>query len=266
VWRLAVVGNLALDVVDGRAPRPGGGPFHCARALRALGVPAVVATQCAAEHRAALVPPLVALGVPVGWRPATATARFTIRYSGDSRAMTVEGLGDPWTAEDVRGWLAAALGRSAWVHAAGLARSDFRAETLAELARGRRLSLDGQALVRPARTGPLRLDGEFDPAVLEHVSLLKLGEEELEATGRELADLGVPEVLVTRGSRGSLVYADGRLEEVPARPVAGPVDPTGAGDAFVAVYLVARAAGQRPAAAARRATGLVADLLAGRLA
>src|SRR5918992_1602228 len=76
MWRLAVVGNLALDVADGRAPRPGGGPLHCARALRALGVPAVVATQCAAEHRAALVPPLVALGVPVAWRPAQATAAF----------------------------------------------------------------------------------------------------------------------------------------------------------------------------------------------
>jgi sugar/nucleoside kinase (ribokinase family) len=266
VWRLAVVGNLALDVVDGRPPRPGGGPFHCARALRALGVPAVVAAQCAPENRPALVSPLVALGVPVAWRPSSATAAFTIRYSGESRAMTVDGVGDPWTPEDARGWLAGALGRSEWVHAAGLARSDFPAETLAGLARGRRLSLDGQALVRPAHTGPLQLDADFDPAVLEHVTLLKLAGEELEATGREPADFGVPEVLVTRGSRGSLVYAAGRVEEVRARPVTGPVDPTGAGDAFVAAYLAARAAGQRPVAAARRAAALVADLLAGLVA
>jgi gamma-glutamyltranspeptidase/glutathione hydrolase len=46
------------------------------------------------------------------------------------------------------------------------------------------------------------------------------------------ARLGVPEVVVTLGARGSLVYAGGRTEEVPARPVAEDVDPTGAGDAF----------------------------------
>src|SRR5918992_2185 len=262
MWRLAVVGNLALDVVDGRPPRPGGGPFHCARALRALGTQAVVATRCAAQHRAALVPPLVALGVPVAWRPAQATAAFTIRYSGEARSMTVDGLGDPWTPDDARGWIAGAVGRSEWVHAAGLARSDFPAESLAELARGRRLSLDGQALVRPGRTGPLELDADSAPAVLEHVTVLKLAEEELEATGREPADFGVPEVLVTRASRGSFVYAGGRVEEVRARPV-GSADLTGSGDAFMAAYLAARAAGQRPLGAARRATALVYGLLAG---
>jgi sugar/nucleoside kinase (ribokinase family) len=155
-----------------------------------------------------------------------------------------------------------ALGRAEWVHVAGLARSDFPSETLAELARGRRISLDGQALVRPGATGPLVLDAEFDPAVLERVSVLKLAEEELEAIGRKPHELGVPEVLVTRGSRGSLVWAGGRLEVVPARPVTGR-DPTGAGDAFVAAYLVSRYSGLPPVASARRATAVVAAVLAG---
>jgi sugar/nucleoside kinase (ribokinase family) len=262
VWRLGVVGNLSLDVVEGRAPRPGGGPFHCARALRALRAPAVVATKCAPEDRRALLPPLIALGPHVEWRPARSTAAFAMSYAGDRRLMTVEALGPAWTPEEAGGWLREALGRAEWVHVAGLARSDFPAETLAELARGRRISLDGQALVRPAATGPLVLDGGFDPSVLEHVSVLKLAEEELEAIGREPEDLGVPEVLVTRGSRGSLVWAGGRLEEVPARAVTGR-DPTGAGDAFVAAYLVSRYSGLPPAPAARRATAVVAAVLAG---
>ncbi|MDP9262502.1 MAG: PfkB family carbohydrate kinase [Actinomycetota bacterium] len=42
------------------------------------------------------------------------------------------------------------------------------------------------------------------------------------------------------------------------------VDPTGAGDAFGAAYLSARASGHAPASAARRATALVAALLLGR--
>ena len=46
-----------------------------------------------------------------------------------------------------------------------LTRADFPADVLAALARDRRLALDGQALVRPRRTGPLVLDADFDPAV-----------------------------------------------------------------------------------------------------
>jgi sugar/nucleoside kinase (ribokinase family) len=264
VWRLGVVGNLSRDVVDGRPPRVGGGPFHCARALHRLATRAVVVTKCAESDRAALLPRLVALGLPVEWRPAAATAAFSMSYSDGERAMTMDAVGDAWTPDDARGWVADALGRAVWVHVAALARSDFPPETLAELARGRRISLDGQGLVRNARTGPLALDGDFDPAVLDQVSVLKLAEEEYEAIGREPAEFGVPEVLVTRGARGSHVWAGGRLEEVPARPVDPRFDPTGAGDAFIAAYLDARCTGHPPASAAKRATAVVAAVLAGR--
>src|ERR671937_275401 len=70
------------------------------------------------------------------------------------------------------------LCRASWVHVGALAHSDFPAETLAELARERLVSLDGQGLVRPARTGPLELDAGYDPEVLRHVSVLNLAEEE----------------------------------------------------------------------------------------
>ena len=101
------------------------------------------------------------------------------------------------------------------MHAAPLLRSDFPAETLAALARGRHLSLDGQGLVRSPETGPLRLDADFDPAMLEHVQILKLAEEEAEVIGA-IDRLGVPEVLVTFGPRGSCVYYEGRAEDVGA--------------------------------------------------
>jgi hypothetical protein len=77
-----------------------------------------------------------------------------------------------------------------------------------------------------------------------------------------LASLGVPEILVTFGSEGSLVFADGRLEPVPARTLPDGVDPTGAGDAFSAAYLVSRSAGYAPVPAARRASAVAADVLA----
>jgi sugar/nucleoside kinase (ribokinase family) len=262
---LAVVGNLSRDHVDGAPPRVGGPPYHAARALRVLGGPALVATKCAEADRRELLPPLIALGVPVLWRGGSSTAAFSFGYDGDRREMTVDALGDAWSPAEVRD-----LGRARWVHVGAVARSDFPAQTLAELARDRRMSLDGQGLVRPERTGPLELDADYDPEVLRHVSVLKLAEEEARVlvgkpTEKALRSLDVPEVIVTLGSRGSLVLAKGGLEHVAAVPVAGEIDPTGAGDAFAVTYLASRQGGHAPVAAARRATTVVAGLLGGRL-
>jgi sugar/nucleoside kinase (ribokinase family) len=266
VPRLAVVGNLSRDLVDGGPPRVGGPPFWAARALRALETPSVVIAKCAAADRALLVRPLVALGIPVLWLGGASTAAFSIRYEGDRREMTVDGIGDPWSPRDVR-----KLGDARWIHVGALAQSDFPPETLAELAAGRRRILfDGQGLVRPPTTGPLELHGNYDPEVLRHVTVLKLAEEEAQALVGEpdeaaLRALEVPEIVVTLGSRGSLVYADGRLERVATQAVGGAVDPTGAGDAFAVAYLAARAGGHAPVPSARRAGALVTGLLARRL-
>ena len=90
--------------------------------------------------------------------------------------------------------------------------------------------------------------------------VLKLNDEEAELMG-DPSELPVPEVLVTHGSRGATVYAGGRTDEVPAYAIGA--DPTGAGDGFCAAYIVSRSAGLAPAAAARRATAVVASVLAG---
>ncbi|MDQ5820196.1 MAG: PfkB family carbohydrate kinase, partial [Actinomycetota bacterium] len=233
---LGVIGNLSRDIVGRTPPRVGGGPYYAARALRELGRRSALAVRCSPEDRRAFVPKLAALGVPVTWRASSVTTTFSFRYEGERRLMRVEAVGDPWTPEDVRSWAGDAIGRADWVHAAPLLRSDFSADTLAELARGRRLSFDGQGLVRRPEVGSLRLDAEFEPELLRFVSVLKLAEEEAEVLVGDLdeaslASLGVPEVVVTLGSRGSLVVVDGRLERVTARAAKGRVDPTGAGDA-----------------------------------
>jgi sugar/nucleoside kinase (ribokinase family) len=266
---VAVIGNLTRDTVAGAPPRVGGPAFYAARALRVLGTNGRVVTRCAAADRRALVTRVIELGLPVAWAPGERTAAFSFHYRGDERVMTMDELGDPWTPEDARGWAGRGLGRADWVFVGALARTDFPAETLAELGRGRRLLLDGQGLVRAARTGPLTLDGEVDRDVLRQATILKLAEEEavVLAGSTEPDDvraLGVPEVVVTLGSRGSLLVAGARAERIPVRPVGGRVDPTGAGDAFCAAYLDARASGHGPPSAARRASALVSGLLLGR--
>ncbi|HZO96440.1 MAG TPA: PfkB family carbohydrate kinase [Gaiellaceae bacterium] len=255
---IALLGNLARDLFPDRPPAPGGAPYHAARALRSIDTPGVIYARCAEEDREELVPPVARLGTPVRYVPGRSTASFLIAYEGHVRSMGVEAAGDTWLPEDVP----ELPPRVRWVHVAPLLRSDFPAGTLAAIARGRRLSLDGQGLVRAPELGPLRLDADYDPAMLAHVAVLKLAEEEAEVLG-DPAALPVPEVLVTHGPVGATVYAEGRCEHVHAFEV--DADPTGAGDAFSIAYVAARAAGLPPMTAARRATGVVAEMLAASL-
>ena len=251
--RLALVGNLSRDVVDGGPPRIGGGAFYAARAWRALGARATIFTRCGPDERNEYSRRLISVGLPVVMLPGTATTAFSFYYVDSVRVMTVEHTGDAWTPADAR-----QITPGAWVHVAPLLRSEFPVDTLAALARGRRLSFDGQGLVRVAQEGPLQLDGNFDREMLRHLQILKLAEEEAEVIGG-VDRLGVPELLVTYGPKGSRVYYKGRWETVGAWPVAS--DPTGCGDAFSAGYLAGRARGLAPVSAARRATALVSAML-----
>jgi sugar/nucleoside kinase (ribokinase family) len=260
---LAVIGPLARDVVDGRDSRIGGGPWYAARALRALRQEAVVVAKCGEAERRPYLRRLAALGLPVSLAAAGETTAFSFRYdAAGRREMHVEAIGESWRDGDEP---ERALRRVEWVHVAPLLRDDFPPEALERIAHRRRVLLDGHGLVRARRPGPLALDADFDRALLHHVSILKLADEEAEAIlgdGRleELRGLGVPEVVVTFGAGGSLVLTRDAAVRVTARPARG--DPTGAGDAFSVAYLNARAGGHRPVSAARRASALVSALLA----
>jgi sugar/nucleoside kinase (ribokinase family) len=262
VRQLAVIGPLARDIVDGTAPTIGGGPWYAARALRALRQEAIVVAKCGEPERRSYLLSLAALGLPVSLAAAGETTAFSFRYEPDgSRQMSVDAIGESWSEGDEP---ERALRRVEWVHVAPLLRDDFPPETLERIGRRRRLLVDAHGLVRARQLGPLVLDADFEPALLRHVSILKVAEEEAQTILghddlEELRGLGVPEVVVTFGAGGSLVLTKDASVRVAARPVGG--DPTGAGDAFSIAYLSARAGGHRPISAARRASALVSALL-----
>jgi len=251
---IALLGNLARDLFRGEPPRPGGAPVHAARVLPRLGVSARIYGRCALADRDLLVPPASALADQICYVPGSSTASFSISEEGERRSMEVLALGDTWQPSDVPTLPASVR----WIHVAPLLRSDFPAATLAALGQGRRLSLDGQGLVRAGRLGRLELNADYDPALLRPVWVLKLSEEEADVLG-DLAALSVPEVVVTRGPTGATVYAAGGAEDIPATAIGG--NHTGTGDAFAIAYLAARSAALEPGDAARRATALVASLL-----
>ena len=258
---IGVIGHLARDVVAGAPPQIGGGPWHAGRALRTFRHDAIVVAKCG---DASLRPKLSSLGIPSTVTVDGAQTGFSFSYDADGvRTMAVESIGEPWRPEDVPD---GTLRGVEWMQVAPLLRGDFDADMLAWLARGRRLLLDAQGLVRRRELGPLVLDGDFDPALLRHVDVLKLADEEAraiigDADLESLRSLGVPEVLVTFGLKGSLVITPELSVHVPAHPL--DVDPTGAGDAYSVGYVAARADGHAPVSAARRATAVVAAMMHG---
>jgi sugar/nucleoside kinase (ribokinase family) len=260
---VAAMGHITRDVVEGAPPRPGGGVFYATRALARLGADAHVQASCSAEDRPVLLPPLEAFGLPVTWQESSTTTVYSFHYEGDRRIMRQDAVGDPWTPAQALEAAADAI----WIDVCSLTRTDFPPETLAALdPGGRQLLVDLQGLVRTPTTGPLQTDANVGD-VLKFVEILKLNDEEAATLvgGAEpelLHSLGVPEVILTLGSQGAWVVTPGLVEYVPAAPVDGSVDPTGAGDTYSVTYLVQRAAGAEPVEAARVAAETVSAFLA----
>lgn len=261
---VTVLGNLAVDRIDGRPPSAGGCPTFAGLPLQAIGGGRIV-TRAALADAPLFDDVLQGSGVPVDLLAAASTSAFGLHYAGDHRAMTVDAIGPTWSPDD----LDAAAIRTEWVHVAPLLRTDFPASTLAALAaRGHRVAYDGQGLVRAARLGPLRVDADFDSGVFEALSILKLADDEAPMlTGgapfdeRHAVALGVPEIVVTYGSRGCDLFVDGERDHVPPAFAVSGVHATGAGDTFTVAYVGARARGDTPRAAAEAASQLVSELL-----
>ena len=260
---VTVLGNFSVDYVDDGPPTPGGCPVFAAMALAAMGHPGRVVARLSRDDLPLFQPVFDRYGELIAplWTPRTSS--FALRYQDGGRRLNVNAIGEPWAESEVE---AAAIGTE-WVHLAPLLRGDFPLEFLRALtARGHRVSLDGQGLVRVPRLGRLRLDDEFDRGLLDSIEVLKLNQEEADALAGGPFDtptatrLGIAEVLVTFGPGGCDLYLDGERNHIPARAVAG-VQTTGTGDAFMVSYLADRAAGLAPLEAAKRASEMVAEML-----
>ena len=270
---IAIVGQRVLDRIEVDdepvVERLGGSPLFAAHALLARGYAFRVGTRGGDE---ALRAPLAALVPDLVVGPARSTYCSHLRLRpGGVRDQGMAAFGDPFTPADVTGWLAPVL-RGARAAVCGAQwRDDFRGEALAALATdGRRVYLDAQGPARPARIGPIALEGPLDPALVTGVDVLKASEEEAAALlgGEDVAAVaraGIPVVVITRGERGATVHVGGQAADVGATPVLGLADTVGAGDAFLALMAAAEVEdGLPPIPAAQRACEGVAALLRAR--
>jgi len=265
---LTVLGNVAIDRVDGAEPTPGGCPSFIGPALISTPGEARVVTRMSSDDAPFFAAQLANYPVPVTVLSAARTNRFRLSYDGEERRMMVDEVGDTWTTDDID----TASISTEWVHVAPLLRDEFPVTTLRYLVEGgHRISFDGQGIVRGSEIGALREDDRYDPATLETLDILKVAEDEALVIAGEMSweaqmvRLEVPEVVATLGSAGCDIFTGEVRIHVPvARPVAG-VHTTGAGEVFAVTYAALRASGMDPEDAASRASVKVAEMLESRL-
>ena len=153
-----------------------------------------------------------------------------------------------------------------YYHLGPLLADDFAPETIERLAEKGKVSIDVQGFLRRVdKEQVLATDWADKKRVLAVTDVVKVNEHEMEVvTGCKdarraammIADYGVREVVVTLGSHGSLIYAEGKFYDIPAFAPREVVDATGCGDTYSAGYLYCRAQGMGYEEAGRMAATL----------
>lgn len=201
-------------------------------------------------------------GIEVEIIPSRETVYFENIYGANqnNRRQRVRAKADPFTREKL-GDISAR-----YIVLGTLLADDFDLDALRYLSERGTLVVDAQGYLREVRGEEVHaIDWKEKREALRYVDILKVNEYEIEVlTGvtdqhracELLAEWGVKEVLLTLGSYGSVVYADGRFYDIPAYDPLNVVDATGCGDTYVMAYVYRRLLGDNPGQAGRFASAV----------
>ena len=250
MFDVCVIGHVTKDIIridDREREVPGGTAYFLPIALKSLGMNVSVITKIGREETS-LLDELEREKIPVFLRESPRTTIFTNIYSGDldSREQRVIDVALPFTIKDVEGI------HSRIFHLGPLTKDDIPLDMLRSLSEKSKISLDVQGFLRSidGRSGKVELtDWEKKEEALPFVSILKADEEEARVVSEEedlkrmatkLSRYGPEEVIITCGSRDSLIYSKGKFYSISSFIPKKSVDPTGCGDTYMAGYLFLR--------------------------
>ncbi|MFT4030787.1 MAG: PfkB family carbohydrate kinase [Siphonobacter sp.] len=252
MYDICTIGHITLDkVVTDQAVRymPGGTSFYFSKALRQFDIAYALVTAVAETEQYIVTDIREQDQQKVFALPSRHTVYFENIYMSnqDHRDQNVHYTADPFTVE-----LMPAI-QAKIFHLGPLLADDFSNDLVLSLSKHGRLSLDIQGYLRYVHNKKVHYRDWVDKkSLLPHISILKANELEMEViTGqadvkqgaRYLADWGVEEVIITLGSKGSLVYTGGDFHLIPAFEPVAVVDATGCGDTYMAGYLFQRVQG-----------------------
>ena len=247
---ICCIGHLTLDkIVTPRktAYMPGGTSYYFTYGIQHLKDSKnykLVTALAPSEY--ATIEDMRRKGIKVEVLPSRHTVYFENTYgeNQDERTQRVLAKADPFTAEELKDE------QAKFFHLGSLLADDFPLEVVKLLSKKGVLAVDAQGYLREVKGEHVYpTDWKEKKEALKYIDILKVNEHEAEVlTGckdpkqaaLQLAEWGVKEVLLTLGSLGSLIYAEGRFYRIPAYPPKEVADATGCGDTYVLGYLYMR--------------------------
>lgn len=226
---------------------PGGTSYYFSHSIRHLKDTRnykLITALAPSEYKA--VEDLRAKGIQVEVLPSRKTVYFENIYgeNQDDRKQRVLAKADPFTVEELKDE------EAKFFHLGSLLSDDFSLDVVKLLSGKGKLAVDAQGYLREVRGEQVYpTDWKDKRDALKYIDILKVNEHEAEVlTGfkdfkqaaLQLAEWGVKEVLLTLGSLGSIIYAEGTFYKIPAYPAKNVVDATGCGDTYSMGYLYMR--------------------------
>ena len=226
---------------------PGGTSYYFSHGIRHLKDTRnykLITALAPSEYKA--VEDLRAKGIQVEVLPSRKTVYFENIYgeNQDDRKQRVLAKADPFTVEELKDE------EAKFFHLGSLLSDDFSLDVVKLLSGKGKLAVDAQGNLREVRGEQVYpTDWKDKREALKYIDILKVNEYEAEVlTGfkdfkqaaLQLAEWGVKEVLLTLGSLGSIIYAEGTFYKIPAYPAKNVVDATGCGDTYSMGYLYMR--------------------------
>ena len=249
---VAVIGHFSIDKIwlPSRTAQfvvLGGGAAYTSLAAKNLGATASVISKVGGNFPEAYLWWLRQEGIDLSGvtrRTDQPTTSFELRYNKDlsERTLSLKSKGAPIDLTDVPSDL-----RAKAVHIAPIA-NEVSFEVVERIKnRAGLLSLDPQGLLRSVdEAGNVAENASVDKRIFSLINIYKssqaeiltlTGQSELKAAIEAIHDFGVETVIVTMGTKGSVLSVEGAQFNIAACPSQVLVDPTGAGDAFIGGFL-----------------------------
>lgn len=251
MYNICCIGHITSDKIitsQTVSYQPGGTAWYFSCAMQNLAVNYLLVTALAPAEMN-YIDELCSKGISVIVQPSANTVYFENIYGDnpDHRTQNVLQTADAFTIDQL-------LTIDAHVfHLGPLLADDVSTDIIKHLAKKGQVSLDIQGYLRKVVNGKVyATNWEEKVAALQYVTILKADVSELKAlTGydnvpdgaKQVADWGVKEIIVTNGSLGSVIYADGNMYQIPAYQPKQVIDATGCGDTYMAGYLYQRGKG-----------------------
>ncbi|MEO6845108.1 MAG: PfkB family carbohydrate kinase [Ginsengibacter sp.] len=248
MYDICCIGHVTLDKVitpDSSFSMAGGTSFYFSNAIRNMDVTYILITSLA-EKEKRFVENLWEKGIEVNVFYGSKTVYFENIYSHnlDRREQKVLQKGDAFSLNQIEKIEAAIF------HLGPLLAGDIPLELIKALSKKGKVSLDVQGYLRKVENQNVyAIDWKEKKEALQYVDILKADETEMEMLtgtgdirkGAELlSDWGAKEVVITCGSKGSVIYMDQTFYDIPAYVPATEADTTGCGDTYMAGYLYQR--------------------------